>query len=523
MDSASTLPTAPRALRFEWRVTRLQLLIALTSFALALRLIGIDLRPLWLDEASSAWFSGQTFHYLWSVLPTYETHPPLYYSVLKLWCGILGSGHVEMRVFSVLLGTLTIPVIIATVFELERQQPTGRPLLRAGVAGWLAACSPILMVLDQEARPYPLLVLAYAVATLALLRLTREFKAGAAGAWSSWLLLGASTELTLWSHGLGALYAGCLAIALVPAWLRKPLERARLVRGVTTAVLVAVLYLPCLLMIAGRAHDWGTTWLKWQAGDLIFKLVGLYTVSGEALTVGSAVAALVMVLLIKRALVSTYRAQGWAADRALLLLWLGPTLVSVLISVLFAPVFMSRTLAPTLVPAYLAIAGALARTDGPRERRVLAAAMCIALVPAAVLMALRPESERWDLLASYLERHVAPGDAVWLYPNDSALPLAELGQPIPGEVRGIPAAYPALGVSGPIRAGSPAVVSVTPQQATALASDPALRRVPVIWLVTRQSDIFDPQRDMPKALARVRRAGAARDWGYIEVRPYYAR
>ena len=35
--------------------------------------------------------------------------------------------------------------------------------------------------------------------------------------------------------------------------------------------------------------------------------------------------------------------------------------------------------------------------------------------------------------------------------------------------------------------------------------------------------IFDPDNDLPNALARTRRAGAAQDWGYISVRPYYRR
>ena len=42
-------------------------------------------RNLWLDEAFSAWFSERSLHYLWTVLPTYEAHPPFYYSLLKVW------------------------------------------------------------------------------------------------------------------------------------------------------------------------------------------------------------------------------------------------------------------------------------------------------------------------------------------------------------------------------------------------------------------------------------------------------
>ncbi len=522
MNPASSLHAPAAGLGLHARLTPLRLAAGLTLFALALRLIHLGSRPLWLDEAFSVWFSDRSFDYLWHVLPTYEAHPPFFYSVLKLWRLTVGEGHAAMRGLSVILGTLTVPAIMAIAFELERQAPTGRPLLRAGLAGFLAACSPMLMVIGQEARPYPLLAFAYSLAIFALLRLAHQFKAGEPGSWPSWILLGAAAELTLWAHGLGFLYGACLALALFPVWLAAPVSRARVVRGLTIATAVGFAYLPCLIMITSRAHDWSTNWLAWQP-SMLLQLLVLYTIPVEALTVGSAIAALAMALLIKRVLASTWASQGWNSDRLLLLLWLGPPMFAALISATTMPVFLARTLSATLIPAYVMIASAIARSDDARERRMITAAICITLVPTALAMALRPATERWDLLSTYLSRNVSPDDQVWLYPSDSALPLAEVGDPIPGVVRAIPAPFPTLGVKGPIRAGWPAVVSVTPEQAATFASDSALKAVPVIWLVTRQSGIFDPNNDMPAGLARVRRPGAIQQWGYINVRPYYRR
>jgi hypothetical protein len=254
---------------------------------------------------------------------------------------------------------------------------------------------------------------------------------------------------------------------------------------------------------------------------MLMQLAVFYTVPVEALTVGSAVAALAMALLIKRALNSTYRSEGWNADRTILLLWLGPPLIAALVSAIVMPVFLARTLTATLVPAFLMIAGAIARTDGDRERRMITAAICITLLPTAVTTVLRPSSERWDLASAFLARNVRAGDQVWLYPSDSALPIKETGRSIAGTVRPIPGPFPNLDFNGPARAGWPAVKSLTEKQAQAFASDPALRKVGVIWLVTRQSAIFDPKNDVPDALARVRRPGPVQEWGYINVRPYY--
>jgi 4-amino-4-deoxy-L-arabinose transferase-like glycosyltransferase len=523
MDAAPTLNASKQGSRFGWRVTPFRLAAGLTLLALTLRLTNLGGRALWLDEAFSQWFSDRSYHYLWTVLPTYEAHPPFFYTVLKTWRWLVGEGHFAMRGLSALAGTLTVLVAMGIAWEQERDGATGRPLLRAGIAGFLCACSPLFMVIGQEARPYPLLTLAYTGAILALFRLVRQFRTGEAGSWPSWLLFGFTTALTCWFHALGILYGACLALALLPAWLAAPVGRDRIVRGVLTAAAVAAAYLPCLIMITGRAADWSTNWLVWHPAMLFYQLLALYTVPVEALSIGSAIAALAMVLLIKRALVTTWASKGWNSDRLLLLLWLGPPMLASLISALYEPVFLARTLSGTLVPCYLMIAGAIARSDSGRERRLISAAICATLLPTAIWLALRGPVERWDLLSEYLSRNVSAQDQVWLYPADSALPLDAVGTRVAGKIRAIPEPFPTLRFKGPIRAGWPAVVSLTPQQAVTFANDPKLKDVPVIWLVTRQSGIFDPHDDMPSALAEVRRAGPLTEWGYITVRPYTRR
>jgi hypothetical protein len=228
---------------------------------------------------------------------------------------------------------------------------------------------------------------------------------------------------------------------------------------------------------------------------MLLQLIGLYTVPGEVLNVGSALAVLAIILLAKRAIQAGIEARGWSADRAILLLWWGPPVLAAAISQLGMPIFLPRTLAATIIPAILALAGALARIESARERVMLTAALVVALIPTSVQIALRPPSEEWGQVAAYLNRQVRPGDEVWLYPNDSALPLREAGLTV--RARGIPGNYPANGIKGPIRAGSPAVISVTAAQANAIATDPITRSVPTIWVITRQKAVFDPKGEFP--------------------------
>lgn len=518
METSLVLPARAKFPRGLVRLSRLQLTAILMLVALVVRGVGLTYRPIWLDEAFSAWFASRSWHYLWTIVPTFEAHPPLYYSVLKLWCALFGNSAIALRSLSVLFGIAAVPVTVAAALEHDKLDPSGHPQVRAGIAGFLAACSPMLVGLGQEARPYPLLVLAYAVAILAVLRLMREFRDDGAGQSSSWVMLLVGTELTLWAHGLGLLYGICLGLALAPAWLRSPMAEGRLRRGAVTAILVLLFYMPCLAMIAGRTRDWSANWLAWKP-SMLLQLVSMYSVVNVA-TVASMVAVILMLLLAKRAVQQAHGEGGWTANRAILLLWLGPPLLSALISAFFVPVFLVRTLAGTLVPAYLALAGAVARTPSPRERLVLMVAICATLVPSTLEAALRPAFEQWDLVASYLTQNVAPGDEVWLYPSDSALPLAEAGAKMSAPVRYLPAPFPTLGVAGPLRAGWPAMVSLDPEQARRVAEDVSLKRARTIWLVTRQSGIFDPHNDLPDALARVRQRGRAQEWGYISVQPF---
>jgi hypothetical protein len=429
---------------------------------------------------------------------------------------------VELRLLSVLAGAATVPVVLLAATEIERLRPTGRPLLLMGMTGFLAACGPTLVEHGQEARPYALMAFAYGVAMLGLLRLLRTFADGGMGGWLDWALLAVGAELTLWSHALGLLYCGCIALALLPAWIGRAVPTQRYVRGIATAAVVALFYLPCVWLIAGRTHDWGTGWLAWKP-EMLLTLFAIYGVPVEVLTIISAVAALILFLLAKRAIADGFATPGWTAERSLLLLWWGPPLLTAAISALYMPVFLPRTLTPTLVPCYLAVSAALARTPAAKERLALSVALGVTLLSATFAMALRPATEQWDKVDAFLQRNVARGDLVWLYPNDNSLPLRAAGPASTYARRAIPAEYPALGVPGPIRAGSPAVVSLTREGAARFAAEAAAQRIPTIWLVEGQPDFSDPQRDVPNSLMRTRRAGIERRWGYITVRPFTLR
>jgi mannosyltransferase len=91
---------------------RLAILIGVILVAITLRLARIDRQPLWLDEHFSLWFARQSIEYLWTVLPTYEVHPPLYHIVLHGWIDLFGTSAVALRSLSLLGALATAPLIL---------------------------------------------------------------------------------------------------------------------------------------------------------------------------------------------------------------------------------------------------------------------------------------------------------------------------------------------------------------------------------------------------------------------------
>ncbi len=492
-------------------------LIALACVAAVLiRCWGIGSRSFWMDEAYSAWFISLSWSELWFETPRYEPHPPAYYSLLKLWSYLAGESSAALRGLSALAGIATVAVVGLAAKELALLTRSRRPLLLVAIACALAALSPRLLVIGQDARPYALLVLAYGVAILGLLRLARTFRdeEAAPGRVADWALLGASTVAVLWLHGLGILFAGALLGALLILALPHA-GRGRWQRLLVTVAIAAILYLPCLLMMLGRAGDWSSGWLAWNRAAFLpsfFQLYGLHA-HEEGMTPRIAFVLIPFLALVALRRLRTAHA-GLAPAMALLLLL--PPLGAAILSELGTPVFLPRTLVPVLLPAYLLVAFAVSE-HGRRADLAVAGVLAAAFLLNLGQTLRRPSQEPWADVAAAIQREMAPGDRIWAYPNDAAIPLERaLGSG--RSLFPVPAAFPALQAPGVRRLGSPGVVMLVPEQARRWR----LAQAPVrgtIWLVRRPSR--DPGSRILAELAQGRRLGRPRRWPGVVLVPLY--
>jgi hypothetical protein len=252
-------------------------------------------------------------------------------------------------------------------------------------------------------------------------------------------------------------------------------------------------------MMMGRVGDWSNGWLQWQPllfpGQLM-SLYGQFKIFEPLSAVTAAVATCALLWLGIRSLWSDGDRRLAAGLTSLLLL---PPILAAIISQVAAPVFLPRTMLAVSAPAYLIVAFAIAQLS-KRKRLGFVFVMVIALATNLAQTLVRPSLETWGEMAAILKRDMKPGDVIWVYPNDVALPLKRaLGGD--RKIQAPPASFPALEARGYRRSGNPAVVALDGRLARTWALQNAPPSGATIWLLTNKTHLFDPDGAVAKELS----------------------
>jgi len=230
-------------------------MLILIYVALILRIIRLDFQPLWWDE-------GWTVYFAVADVPTMvartaiDIHPPFYYLILHFWTLVIGSSATSVRLFSALIGTLTIPLIFLV----------GRRLfgVRGGMMAALTmALAPFHIYYSQEARMYALATLLVLASVYLFLTLLEREEKGAAS-WIDWVLYALVTALAMYTQYYAAFIAVAQTVFLL-AWYRR--QRALLVKWLGTQIVLLLVYLPWLLYAGGKLVAYVSTKLV-KEGDI---------------------------------------------------------------------------------------------------------------------------------------------------------------------------------------------------------------------------------------------------------------
>jgi hypothetical protein len=464
----------------------------LALFALLLRLPTLSSRSLWLDETYSAWFAARPVHELWTQVPLYETHPPFYYTLLKGWGTVFGTGEAALRGPSVLASVLTV-VLVPVCARAARLGARAERI--ALLAGLLLSVNAQNILFAQQARPYAIHALAGMLAVFFSCMLVAELvrpplaTASHRRLWTWVIGLALSGSLTMWLHNTGVFAAlGIWTGMTVGLLLATPGPRKRQAAAVGLAGAGALLlwspFLPMLLR-QNAAMVQLSYWVPFSPR----KMTAAWSVMSGGQLMHYPVMALVLLAfawLWKRS-----RPHFWQ-----LIFTIGlPILALGAYSYLVKPVFLSR-LFEWMAPLTMALAAIGIATLRPSWRMPVLA-LVLALSAWGVQSFYRSQTEDWRGMLAQLRRDARPGDLVLAFPNEVQMPVAYYMKTGPA-VTYLPGPFPALGLARRYtgNAGAP---NIAPEDAARVqALLPGRQRV---WLIERRADLYDPDGIVMRELA----------------------
>lgn len=393
---------APAVSRQPTKFPRAALAAALGLAALALRLVHLGSKSLWLDETYRIYLASMGWHdFLRAVVRPFGTNSVVYHFVLRYWL-LLGSSEAAVRALSVVFGLATVAGVYKLGIELF-DYPT------ALLAAALAATNALLIRYSQEVCAYTLAALLAVLSSLYLFRALKDDKRG------NWLRYALTAILMLYCHVLSMLVVVAHALAVVLA--RK---RALTTRTVLAFLAVAAAFVPLAWsIVAVPPHP--LVWLTPPglrdleealadfAGPLgyLFVFFALFSVKyawREQMTVNSRAWRYMFLL-------------SWAAVPPALLFLLSQ----------WKPLFLSRYLVPSVPPLLLLVAAVVRQLKSRRLIVFLVVAMLAVSVRNSIIyLQARTdfrESYDWRDATAYLANQARPGDAVVFYFHHERFPF----------------------------------------------------------------------------------------------------
>ncbi|MBM3525033.1 MAG: hypothetical protein FJX57_18970 [Alphaproteobacteria bacterium] len=487
MSIASPPATAARTLA---------ILGAIIAAAAALRFHRIGSQPFWIDEMHAYWFSSHALREVWIKTATLDAHPPLYFSLLKLW-SIFGRDEAGLRSLSALFGTATVPL----VFWLGRTVGGRADGAWVGLlAAVMFAAWPLHLQYGQEARPYAALTFAITLTLCALAELMRSRADGVRPGSAIWLALLIGASLSLWFHNVATVFlAGLAAIVVLWLGLARGWDRQTARPLGLVAVLVGAIYLPHLSALLAQADSISAEfWIPRPTADHVaMSLSNILGISFLWLPwpIGSLVAVSLGVLL--GLWIAGLRALARRGEAWLALLLAGavvlPVVLEIVVSYAVRPIFVARTLIWISIPFAVVVAVALAVPRWRWFRPLAAIGIVLALLKADYGYHASYAKEPWDRIAATVAEAAGPDVPVLVMPSDVALALGRYLRPLRKDVtlRGLPDDFPAVGFANPYPAGSRAVPAFTASDVAGVNA--LLARHDAAILVTRSTHIFDPE------------------------------
>jgi uncharacterized membrane protein len=388
----------------------LPLIVALGA---ALRFANLGQNSLWPDEGYSVNMAHRDLYDLVHWAAAFDSHPPLYYLLLRGWVSIFGYSEYAVRSLSAVIGVLLIPVMYRLGVTI-----VGRHV--GLVAALLAAISPFYVQYSQEARMYILAGLLAGVSLLYFIRLLET-----RGRRDSVLFV-LATALLLYTHvfGLFVLLAQVIVVLLSLRGSPRSSRRGELLAWARIFGALVVIYVPWLVAIAKQTSNelrGGENtligWINTPAPDRLLDTLIDYAGSRLALLCVALVAlGAVWVGLrgpSRMTLARAVEAAFGGRHASVLAIWFGtPIVVPFLVSVTILPIYVPKYTIPASVAFYLLVAASIGRFGTRVAGAIALAAVAAVMLEATISYYRAYEPFPWGESIAYLDHNARSGDVV---------------------------------------------------------------------------------------------------------------
>ncbi|HUJ35943.1 MAG TPA: glycosyltransferase family 39 protein [Solirubrobacteraceae bacterium] len=377
------------------------------AVALALCLIELTTRSLWLDEAATAAIAGQHGSAFWHAAAHDGGNMLGYYALLHVLIGWFGDGAFLIRLPSAIAAAGTAGAVSLLGLRLFDRRV-------ALAAGLLTAVSLPLAFWGQDARGYAAMVALVAGSFAAFAAIADGPRRR--GPWIAYVVL---TTLSVYASYV-AIFALPAQLLALTVWRRDAWPRA-----LAAIAVCAVCWIPLAVLALSR----GSSQLFW-IGRPNFKLerqvIQALTSAGfepnfRPSAVATPLAILTLALLLFAA-VRIVRRPRWGP--LLALSWLVvPVGLMLIWSLIGQPIFTPRNLLVALPAVALLLGWVIMTSRLPPAPAWLAVAVLIALRAVALAPSYGTSPENWRAATAYVLAASRPGDCIAFYPLDASMPF----------------------------------------------------------------------------------------------------
>lgn len=486
-------------------VSRLVVISIVLIASLSLRLFYIEYQPYWVDEAYTRWFVQRSFHELWFWVPSFESHPPTYYTITKIWNILFPLGNFSERYFSLSLSVF-LALFLAFGFRGVFQQKDNESFAIIVIALFMSY--PILVWYSVEARPYILYCFAYAVAILGFYKIINSPDSDNNWSnWSGWTLLTVGIILTNWMHSTGPLlsfiiYACLLFHVLIFS------SKNHLKMFVLSTAVAFLFSIPLLMMLISQVTSWRSG--SWIPEPTLKQFIGLSFNLFSPITLQHLVLSLIgegavfniidRLLRLVFPILAVFSLYQFIKCSRFQLIYLAifaalPPLLFYIISMAGPNILLDRILLPVIVPFLLMISVLIANfyIRFVNGGTVLFLILLASILYGSYFQLSNGRKEPWDNI--YLELQMAQnkGDTILVFPNAiaHAIEWAGAGGSSKLDYTQIPFDYPAIGLTDYSPGGTPGVAGLRKEDMIYIAENVNFDS-DGITVVTRSARLFDP-------------------------------